>query len=105
MDQEEREKLCPRVQAAFELLGRKWTGLILHQLLEGECSFSDLERTVPSLSSRMLALRIKELEAAGLVHRTVVGGPPIRVSYRLTEKGRALEPAMRGIEEWAQAWT
>ncbi len=105
MDHEESGKLCPRVQAAFELLSKKWTGLILHQLLEGECSFSDLERAVPSLSSRMLALRIKELEAAGLVRRTVAAGPPIRVTYRLTEKGRALEPTMRGIEEWAQAWT
>jgi len=105
MNREEAGQLCPRVQAAFELLGKKWTGLIVHELLAGEGSFSDLERAVPDLSSRMLSLRIKELEAEGLVNRSVAAGPPVRVSYCLTDKGRALAPAMRGIEEWAQAWT
>lgn len=98
-------ELCPRVQAAFEFLGKKWTGLIVHELLDSEKCFSELERAVPSLSARMLALRMKELEARGIVFRLVSPGPPLRVSYRLSEKGRALESVMRGIEEWARAWT
>lgn len=97
--------LCPRVQAAFELLGRKWTGLILHELLSGERCFTELERAVPSLSSRMLALRMKELEESGLLDRLVDPGPPLRVSYRLTGKGKALGPVMRGIAAWARTWT
>ena len=105
MEQEVGIGACPRVQAAFELLGRKWTGLILHTLLGGELCFTELGRAVPSLSARMLALRMKELEGEGLVDRNVNPGPPLRVSYRLTEKGRALEPIVKGIEDWALAWT
>jgi len=93
------------VQAAFELLGKKWTGLILHELLSGERSFSELERAVPSLSSRMLALRMKELESTDLLVRQVEPGPPLRVAYRLTDKGKALGPVMRGIAAWARVWS
>jgi DNA-binding HxlR family transcriptional regulator len=96
--------LCPRVQAAFEMLGKKWTGLILHELTAGERCFMALERAVPSLSSRMLALRMKELEARGLVDRKVEPGPPLRVTYSLTPKGRGLEPVMNGLASWAQEW-
>jgi len=96
--------LCPQVQAAFEMLGKKWTGLILHELTAGERCFMALERAVPSLSSRMLALRMKELEALSLVERKVEPGPPLRVTYRLTPKGKALEPVMRGLASWAREW-
>ena len=102
--QEEDHELCPRVQAAFEMLGKKWTGLILHELAAGERCFMALERAVPSLSSRMLALRMKELEALRLVDRKVEPGPPLRVTYRLTSKGKGLEPVMRGLADWAQKW-
>jgi DNA-binding HxlR family transcriptional regulator len=101
---QEDHSLCPRVQAAFEMLGKKWTGLILHELMAGERCFMALERAVPSLSSRMLALRMKELEALGLVDRRVEPGPPLRVTYSLTPKGRALEPVMKGLADWAQEW-
>ena len=101
---QEDHSLCPRVQAAFEMLGKKWTGLILHELTGGERCFMALERAVPSLSSRMLALRMKELEALDLVARQVEPGPPLRVIYRLAPKGRALEPVMRGLAGWAREW-
>jgi len=96
--------LCPTVQAAFDLLGKKWTGLILRRLLAGPLCFSELVRAVSDLSPRMLALRVKELEAAGLVARTVSLDAPVRVTYSLTSKGKALEPVMKGIEDWARAW-
>lgn len=96
--------LCPRVQAAFEMLGKKWTGLILHELMKGERCFMALERAIPALSSRMLTLRMKELEALGLVDRQVEPGPPIRVAYRLTIKGKALEPVLQSLARWAQEW-
>jgi len=53
----------------------------------------------------MLTERLKELEAAGIVTRTVDTGTPVRTTYQLTEKGRALIPVMRGIEQWARAWS
>lgn len=101
----EEEVLCPRVQAAFELLGRKWTGLIIHELLQGERCFSELARAVPSLSARMLSLRMRELESAGILARVVSPGPPLRVSYSLTEKGRALRPVLEGLASWARIWS
>lgn len=96
--------LCPRVQRAFELLGRKWAGLLVHVLAGGPRHFSDLRAAIPALSARMLAARVKDLEKAGIVRREVQASQPVRVLYSLTEKGRALIPAMHGIAAWARAW-
>jgi DNA-binding HxlR family transcriptional regulator len=99
------EELCPEVEKAFDVLGRKWTGLIIRELSGGPRHFCDMERGIPALSARMLTERMKELEAEGIVCRTVDTGTPVRTSYELTEKGRALIPVMRGIEQWARAWS
>jgi DNA-binding HxlR family transcriptional regulator len=96
--------ICPSVQDAFDVLGRKWTGLIVHLLSGGERHFCEMEKAVPALSARMLAARIKELEEEGIVLRTVHASSPVRVTYQLTEKGRDLIPVMAGIEEWARKW-
>jgi DNA-binding HxlR family transcriptional regulator len=96
--------LCPSVERAFQVLGKKWSGLIIRELSSGERHFCDLERGIPSLSARMLTERMKELEAEGIVSRTVHPDSPVRVLYSLTEKGRALIPVMRGIEAWAHQW-
>ncbi len=66
--------------------------------------FSEVGQAVPELSDRLLSARMKELEARGLVHRTVHAGPPLRVEYSLTDMGRALEPALSEIERWARRW-
>ncbi len=104
MDSQVPEKICPRVERAFELLGRKWAGLIIHVLSEGPLYFCEIERAIPSVSARMLTERVKELETVGIVSRTVHTDTPVRVSYRLAEKGRALIPVMKGIERWARTW-
>jgi DNA-binding HxlR family transcriptional regulator len=101
----ERAKVCPSVESAFALIGRKWAGLIIHVLSAGPLHFCELERAIPSVSARMLAERVKDLEAAGIVSRSVYTGPPVRVTYQLSEKGRALIPVMRGIENWAHTWS
>jgi DNA-binding HxlR family transcriptional regulator len=97
--------ICPSVQAAFDLLGKKWTGLVVMSLSGGERCFSELVKSVPKLSPRLLALRMKELEREGLATRRVDSGSPVRVAYALTEKGRALLPVMRGVADWARAWS
>ena len=104
-EHEQPEQLCPAVEKAFDVLGRKWTGLIIRELSGGSRHFCDMEKGIPSLSARMLTERMRELEAAGIVRRTVDTGSPVRTSYDLTEKGRALIPVMRGIEQWARAWS
>ena len=98
------KKVCPSVERAFELLGRKWAGLIVHVLSGGPGYFCEVEQAIGAVSARMLATRLKELMAEGLVRRTVQTGSPVRVRYSLTAKGKALEPALRGVEQWARKW-
>lgn len=96
--------VCPDFHAAIELIGRRWAGAILRALGERPHYFAELTTSVPGLSDRLLSRRLRELEAAGLVERSVETGSPARVSYALTEKGRSLEPALVALEDWARAW-
>ena len=59
---------------------------------------------MPGLSDRLLTERLRELESEGLVRRTVISGPPVRVSYELTESGKDLEPAIEALGKWAERW-
>jgi DNA-binding HxlR family transcriptional regulator len=95
-------ELCPQVEAAFSLLAKKWTGLLIFVLCEGEKHFNELKAAVPLLSSRVLALRMRELEEAGLIERHVGETSPIRVGYSLTNKGKGLASALKGIADWAR---
>src|ERR1700728_3716640 len=95
---------CPFYHEAVELVGRRWTGAILRVLMDGPLRFSEVGQTIPELSDRLLSERMKELEARGLVERTVIPGPPLRVRYEFSEMGRGLEPALAEIETWAQRW-
>lgn len=97
-------QVCPEFHAAIELVGRRWTGAILWTLADGPHYFAELAAAVPGLSDRLLSARLRELEAEGLVERSVHDGPPPRVSYALTEKGRALAPALRELRSWARRW-
>ncbi|MGW3208098.1 winged helix-turn-helix transcriptional regulator [Streptomyces sp. NPDC001135] len=98
---------CKRVDdgitRVFQLLGKRWSGPIVAVLVEQPAHFADLRRAVPGISERMLSDRLAELGAAGLVLREVDEGPPLRVSYRLTEAGAALEPALRELARWAKS--
>jgi DNA-binding HxlR family transcriptional regulator len=94
--------VCPRFHAAVELIGRRWTGSILFTLIDGPHFFRELLAAVPGISDRLLSQRLRELEAEGIVERTVHDGAPARVSYRLTAAGRELEPALRELYRWAQ---
>jgi DNA-binding HxlR family transcriptional regulator len=90
--------------AAIELIGRRWAGAILWALTGGPLYFAELTAGIPGLSDRLLSRRLRELESAGLVERSVHGGTPPRVSYALTEKGRSLEPALAELRDWARDW-
>lgn len=96
--------LCPRYHHAVELLGRRWTGAIVSILLRGPARYNAIRAGIPDISDRMLAERLKELEAEGLLVRTVIPHPPVGVEYSLTEKGRALETAVTAIARWAERW-
>ena len=95
--------LCPRLAKAMELIGKRWTALIIYQLLNGPQRFNAIESALP-ISGRLLSERLKELEKEDIVERKVYSEVPIRVEYSLTEKGSSLEGAVREIEIWAQKW-
>ena len=97
-------QLCSRFHRASELIGRRWTGAILFVLLESRCRFGTLRSAIPDITDRMLSDRLQELEAEGIVERSVIPDTPVRVEYSLTKKGRALASAMDAIAEWAEKW-
>src|SRR5499427_10215602 len=95
---------CPLYHEAVELVGRRWTGAILQVLMDGPMRFSEIAQSIPELSDRLLSERMKELEARGIVQRTVIAGPPLRVEYSLSRMGRELEPALSELQRWAKRW-
>jgi DNA-binding HxlR family transcriptional regulator len=97
----ERPPCCRLYHHAIELVGKRWTGAILLVLTDGPLHFSGIRQLVPELSDRLLSERLKELEAEGIVGRRVLDGSPVRVEYSLTPKGRALEPTLRSLKQWA----
>lgn len=86
----------------FQLFGKRWTGQIVSVLVAGPAYFAALRRAIPGISERMLSNRLTELAAADLIVREVDEGPPLRVSYRLTEAGTALKPTLDELAQWAQ---
>jgi DNA-binding HxlR family transcriptional regulator len=100
----EPSRFCPRFHHAVELIGRRWSGAILNAMLPGPQCFNELLAIVPGLSDRLLTERLRELEAEGLVRRNVLPGPPVRVSYEMTEAGGDLEPVIRALGKWAERW-
>jgi DNA-binding HxlR family transcriptional regulator len=97
-------RLCPKFEAAFQILGKRWTGLIIRALLDGPKRFRELSEVIPNMSDRMLSERCRELEQEGILIRRVYPETPVRVEYELTAKGRALEPVMDAIQAWADQW-
>lgn len=96
--------VCGRFHEAVELIGARWTGAILDVLQRGPTRYAELRAAVPDISDRMLSERLRALEEAGIVTRQVSAEPPVRVDYELTEKGRALKPALDAIKTWAERW-
>ncbi len=96
--------LCKRYEQAIQLLGKRWTGLILDTMLEGPQRFCEMTAIVEGLSDRVLSDRLRELESEGVIERVVYPQIPVRVEYRLTEKGRDLRPVVQAIHDWAQTW-
>jgi DNA-binding HxlR family transcriptional regulator len=87
---------------AFEFLGKRWHGVILATLTTGPAGFSELRRAVGGISDSVLSERLATLCTAGVVVRSVDAGPPVAVTYALTESGQALLPAMQELTSWAR---
>lgn len=88
---------------AIGLVDGRWKLLILFHLFGGQVQrFSDLEKRIPGVSQKMLAQQLRQLEADGLITRTVYPEVPPRVDYRLTAWGQSLCPALEGVLQWLE---
>jgi DNA-binding HxlR family transcriptional regulator len=96
--------VCPYYHEAIELLGKRWTGAIVHVLMPGPMRFSEIAQAIPQISDRLLSMRLKELEAFGIIARRVWDAAPVRVEYELTPKGKALGPTITELRHWAREW-
>jgi DNA-binding HxlR family transcriptional regulator len=92
------------VAACTEILGAKWTALIIHDLSEGARRFTELEAACPGISPRTLSERLRALEEQAIVERRSYPERPPRVEYELTEKGRALLPIIGEMRRFGHAW-
>ena len=99
---------CARGDAAlargFDLLGQRWTGVVIGNLSSGPAGFGELARAIDGISDSMLSTRLTMLTQAGLITRTVSEGPPLAVTYALTDAGAALIPALLQISRWAEEY-
>jgi DNA-binding HxlR family transcriptional regulator len=92
---------CP-IMATIAMISDKWKVLILCKLLKGKLRFNELKRLLQGVTQRVLTHQLRELEADGLVKRTIYAEVPPRVEYELTELGKTLMPALESLETWAQ---
>lgn len=92
------------VAASAEIVGSKWTVLIVHDLTEGPRRFTQLEHACAGISPRTLAERLRWLEAEGMIRRHSYAESPPRVEYELTDKGRALQPVIHAMRDFGHDW-
>ncbi|WP_216213809.1 winged helix-turn-helix transcriptional regulator [Amycolatopsis aidingensis] len=90
---------CP-IESALGVLRKRWAAPVVLELLHGPRGFTELARSMPALSEKVLTDRLAELVRGGVVHRSRRPGWPPRVGYRLTERGRALAPVLHALWTW-----
>ncbi len=99
-----RRQVCGRYARAADLLGKRWSVTVVAVLSDGTSRFNGIRHAVPGISPKLLAERLRELEAAGIVERRVVATSPVSVEYVLTPKGRALRDVVDALQQWADDW-
>src|SRR5438067_12281581 len=94
---------CP-LAAAAKVLGDKWTLIILRDLMDGPCRFTNLERSGEGISPSILSARLRDLERNGLITRTSFRELPPRVEYRLTRKGQDASDVIDALRHYGARW-
>ena len=95
----QRRSTCP-VACSLDLLGDRWTLLVVRDLLLGKSRYTDFLASAEGIPTNILADRLRRLEQAGLISSATYGGQTRRKAYQLTESGQALAPAMRALRDW-----
>lgn len=99
---DEEHAYCPYFHHTIELIGRRWTGVILQVLSDGPARFAEIRASIPGLSDRLLTDRLTELEREEIVARCEQSGLP---HYQLTTKGRQLLPVLDAVFDVVAAWS
>ncbi|MCC3378432.1 winged helix-turn-helix transcriptional regulator [Paenibacillus farraposensis] len=94
---------CP-VETTLDVIGGKWKGIILYQLLDGTKRFNEFRRLNPGITQFMLTLQLRELERDGIIHREIYKEVPPKVEYSLTDFGRTLEPVIMSMKAWGESY-
>jgi len=100
---EEDRTVCESFQRAAQLVGQRWVPQIVWVLLDGRRRYSAVRDAIPEISDTLLSERLRELEEAGVVTRTVTPSTPVLIEYSLSERGRELA-VMDGLSTWAERW-
>jgi DNA-binding HxlR family transcriptional regulator len=101
---EEDRQVCESFQRAAQLVGQRWVPQIVWVLLAGGRRYSAIRDAVPEISDTLLSERLRELEEAGVVKRTVTPSTPVLIEYSLSERGQELADVMDGLSTWAERW-
>jgi len=96
--------VCEHFQRAAEIVARRWNPQIVRVLLSGPARYRDLRAAIPAISDHLLSARLKELEAEGILRRSVSTEGPVRVEYELTPAGQALVDVIGSLAEWAERY-
>ena len=96
--------VCEHYRAAAEVIGRRWNPELLRVLMDGPTRFGQLRTAIPGISDHLLSERLKALETAGIVSRTVTPDTPVRIEYALTERGADLADVIGALASWAERW-
>ncbi len=92
---------CP-IEAALDVIGNKWKGIILYHLLSGTKRFNELRRLMPGITQRVLTLQLRELETDSVINRTIYAEIPPKVEYNLSERGQSLKPILIALRDWGE---
>lgn len=93
------------IRTTLDVIGGKWKPLVLFYLKDGPKRFSDLKRSIPDVTQKMLTDRLRELENDGIVHREVYAEVPPKVEYSLTAYGKSLRPVLKAMCTWGTKHT
>ena len=96
--------ICQHFQRAAALIARRWVPQVIYAMQPGPCRYTDLKLAIPNISDAVLSERLKELETAEIVSRTVEPSTPVRIEYALTPRGEQLAAVLGELQVWAERW-
>jgi DNA-binding HxlR family transcriptional regulator len=98
-------QICQHFQRAAELIARRWVPQVIYVMQPGPRRYTELKLAIPNISDAVLSERLRELEAAEIVTRTVEPSTPVRIEYALTPRGEQLAAVLGELQVWAERWS